>query len=78
MNYSIESVRYPDGTVVVKHIHEHGEWWRKWIVADTDGQADPHTSCSHYSGAGMPFARVPYRMAHPKKFVLYQTGGLDI
>lgn len=78
MTHSIERVKYPDGTIVVRHVHDEGEWWRKWVVAPNEELAFLHTSSPHYSCPGMSFTRAPVRIQHPKKVVFIQSGGLDI
>lgn len=78
MTYSIERVKYPDGTIVVKHTSADGDYWCKWIVAPTEELAFLHSSGPYYSGPGRSFAHPAYRIDHPKKIVLKQRGGLDI
>lgn len=77
-SYDISVVRYPDGTVTVTHRHIDGEWWRRWIVGDSEELAFLHANSPHYGCPGISFVRSPYRIEHPKKFVLVQSGGLDI
>lgn len=78
MSYSIERVKYPDGTIVVRHMHDEGEWWKEWVIAPTESVALDHIDPAHYSGPGRSFAHKAYRMKHPKKVVFCQRGGLDI
>lgn len=45
MSYSIERVKYPDGTVVVRHMHDEGEWMNlRSSKAITDGKRTPQLS----------------------------------
>lgn len=78
MSYSIERVKYPDGTIVVRHACHDGEWWRDWIVAPTESVALDHIDQEYYGGPGRAFVRRAYRVDHPKKVVFVQSGGLDI
>lgn len=78
MTYSIERVKYPDGTIVVKHVGEEGDWWCKWIIAPTEELAFLHSSRPYYTCPGMSYAHPAYRIEHPKKIVFKQRGGLDI
>lgn len=71
-SYDISVVRYPDGTRRVTHRHIDGEWWREWVVADTEELAHLHSRAPYYHCPGMSYAHTPYRVAHPKKFVLFQ------
>lgn len=77
-SYDISVVRYPDGTRRVTHRHIDGEWWCEWVVADTEELAHLHSRAAHYSGPGMSFTGMPIGVQHPKKVVLFQSGGLDI
>ena len=77
-SYDISFVRHPDGTCIVTHRHLHGEWWCEWVVADSEELAYFYSRRPYYQCPGMSYAHTPYRVAHPKKFVLYQRGGLDI
>lgn len=78
MSYTVERIKYPDGTIIVRHIHDDGEWWCEWLVAPSEDIALDHVGHAHYGGPGRGFAHAPYRIKHPKKVVFFQRGGLDI
>lgn len=78
MTYSIERIKYPDGTIVVRHTGADGDWWRDWIIAPTESVALDHIDQEYYGGPGRAFVRRAHRVSHPKKVVFVQSGGLDI
>mgnify|MGYP003489281298 FL=1 len=62
MTYSIERVKYPDGTIAIRHADWDGEWWREWVVAPTEDIALDHIDPEYYGGPGRGFARCCRRL----------------
>ncbi len=70
--------RHDDGSCTVSHYGDEGDWWCRWSVADTEEAAMNHMMRAYYKAPGMSFVRRCSRLEHPRKFVFFQSGGLDI